>query len=594
MADDRAELVSGAAPEPDPVPERRRRRHVRLALGAGLALWLLATGTLLVGARASAHAGMAELEAVRANASPSGLLSGAETARLRQAEVHFAEARATLRSLPVSPLRALPVVGRQLRSADALARGAGEVAGAGAEALDDAAALVEGGAGDGPQRARLLAELAEVAGRTQRRVAAVDLGPGDALVGPLARARAEAAQTVEELEAGLGRAQVATAGLARLLGGDARYLLLVGNNAEMRAGSGMFLTAGPLTVVDGHIEVGRLEPTADLLLAESVPVKGDLADRWGWLQPGREWRNLGVSPRFDVTAPLAADMWEAARGERVDGVLAVDVIALRALLAAAGPVDVEGRQLDSANVEQELFRDQYAGDDPTEVVQSQRSARLAAAAGAALEALERPDIDLARLAEELAGAARGRHLLAWSADPQMQRAWVAAGLDGALDADDLLVAVLNRGGNKLDPYLRVEAHLAAGAAGDVTEVAVELRLTNLVPEGTAPYILGPDLLLDVAPGTYVGLLSVNLPGAAGAGRFDGVEHLAVAGSDGPTRVVAAPVTIPRGEERRLTLRFELPAGPGSLDVLAGARVPPTEWHAGPAAWAGDHEVGVEW
>jgi hypothetical protein len=368
----------------------------------------------------------------------------------------------------------------------------------------------------------------------------------------------------------------------------------VGNNAEMRAGSGMFLTAGPLTIADGRVEVGTLEPTGDLLLAESVPVDRDLADRWGWLEPGREWRNLGVSPRFDVTAPLAADMWEAARGERVDGVIAIDVIALRSLLAAVGPVEVNGYQLDAGNLEQDLFRDQYAGGDPAEVVQSQRSGRLAAVAEAALQALERPDLDFPSLAEELAGAARGRHLLAWAADPKMQRAWEAAGLDGGLDADDLLVAALNRGGNKLDPYLEVEAILAIDTSGEVNQVSVELRLKNLSPQGAAPYILGPDPLLDVAPGTYVGLLSATLPGAAGAGRFDGVEHLAVAGRDGPTRVVAAPVTIPQGEERRLTLRFELPGGAGALDVMAGARVPPTRWHAGGSDWEGDHDERVEW
>jgi hypothetical protein len=537
---------------------------------------------------------MAELDAVRGDASPSGLLSGSQTAGLRRAEAHFDSARAGLRSLPVSPLRALPVVGRQLRSADALARAAGEVADAGGDALDEATVLTEGGAGAGPQRVRLLVELSELVGRTQRRVAAVDLGPGDALVGPLARARAEAAQTVEELEASLGRARVATAGLAELLGGNSRYLLLVGNNAEMRAGSGMFLTAGPLTITEGHFEVGRLEPTSDLLLAESAPLQGDLADRWGWLAPGREWRNLGVSPRFDVTAPLAADMWEAARGERVDGVLAVDVVALRALLAAVGPVDVEGKQLDATNAEQDLFREQYVGLSYDDAAQAGRSGRLSAVAQGALEAIDRPDVELARLAEELAGAARGRHLLAWAANPTMQQAWEAAGLDGALDADDLLVAVLNRGGSKLDQFLEVDAELAVDDGDDQTAVAVEIRLSNTASGGEAAYILGPDPSLDVAPGTYVGLLAVSLPGSARAGRVDGVEALAVAGADGPTRVVAVPVTLALGESKVFVLRFELPDGPGGLDVLSSARVPPARWQAAGRAWAGDHAERVAW
>jgi hypothetical protein len=579
--------------EPQTTPRRWWRRRLPLLLAAGLVLWLGATAVLLVGARTSALAGLAELEAIRAGATASTLLSGAETAGLRRAEAHFARARSALRSVPVSPLRALPVVGRQLRSADALTGAAGEVADAGGDALDDAVALAEGGAGAGPERARLVAQLAEVAERAERRVVAVDFGPSDALVGPLARARDEAVETVEELEGSLERARVATAGLAGLFQGSSRYLLLVGNNAEMRAGSGMFLTAGPATIEGGRLTVGTLEPTSELLLEEPVEVPPDLADRWGWLAPGREWRNLGVSPRFDVTAPLAARMWEAARGERVEGVLAVDVIALRALLAAVGPIEVEGRTLDATNVEQDLFRDQYAG-RIEEVFQPQRSARLATVASATLEALDRPDVDLARLAEELAGAARGRHLLAWSADPPVQRAWQAAGVHGALDADDLLVAVLNRGGNKLDPFLSVDAELVVGDGPEGTPVAVELRLSNDVPGGEAPYILGPDASLDVAPGTYVGLVSASLPGLAREGRFDGVERLAVAGADGPTRVVATQVILAPGQSQVLTLRFQLPAGGGAFDVLSGARAPAVQWgHAG-RHWVGDHAERVTW
>lgn len=576
------------------MPRKWWRRRLFLLLAAGLVLWLGATAVLLVGARASALAGLAELEAIRAGATPSTLLSGAETARLRRADAHFARARSALRSVPVSPLRALPVVGRQLRSADALTGAAGEVADAGGDALDDAVALAEGGAGAGPERARLVAQLAEVAERAERRVVAVDLGPSDALVRPLARARDRAEETVEELEMSLGRARVATAGLAGLFQGSSRYLLLVGNNAEMRAGSGMFLTAGPVTIEGGRLTVGTLEPTSGLLLEEPVEVPPDLADRWGWLAPGREWRNLGVSPRFDVTAPLAARMWEAARGERVEGVLAVDVIALRALLAAVGPVEVEGRWLDATNVEQDLFRDQYAGDDPADVVQSKRSGRLAAVAAAALEAFDRPDVDFARLADELAKTARGRHLLAWSTDPQMQQAWEAAGVDGALDADDLLVAVLNRGGNKLDPFLSVDAELMVDDGAEETTVVVELRLSNAVPDGQPPYIVGPAPSLGVAAGTYVGLVSASLPGPAREGRFDGVDALAVAGADGPTRVVATQIILAPGQSQLLTLRFQLPPGGAAFDVLSAARVPSVLWHHDGHSWVGDHVERVTW
>jgi hypothetical protein len=564
-------------------------------LGAGLVLWLAAAAVLLIGARSSAQAGLAEMEALRAGASPASLLSGSETEALRRAEAHFDRARAALRSLPVSPFRALPVVGRQLRSADALTRAAGEVAAAGGDALDEAVALVGAGAGAGPERATLIRELAEVAERAEMRVAAVDLGPGDALVGLLAEARAEAVETVEELEASLGRARVATAGLAELFEGDSTLLLLLGNNAEMRAGSGMFLTVGTLTISDGRLSVGEIVPTFDFQLPEAVPVEGDLADRWGWLEPGREWRNLGVTPRFDVSAPLAARMWAQAKGQTVDGVLAVDVLALEALLEATGPVEVESQTIDADTVVQELLHDQYVGlDGQDDVAQAERRGRLGGVARAALEALERPELDLAILSEELAGAARGRHLLAWSPQAAVHRGWEAMSLDGAVGPDDLMVAVLNRGGNKLDPYLDVSGDIKVEPGADATAVSIEVTLENTVTPNEPFYILGPSPPLEVATGTYVGLVAATLPGRAAGGRFDGYDSLAVAGADGPTRVVAVPVEVPRGERRVVTLRFELPPGPRSIEVLPSARVPSISWRWQDRAWEDDHAETLDW
>jgi hypothetical protein len=563
-------------------------------VAACAAAWMMIAAALLLRAGWSADAGMRVVDEVEAAASPSMLLSGEASGQLRRAQEHFEEARGDVRSPFVSPLRALPVIGRQLRSVDALAKAAAEVSGVGAEALEEARERIERGAAPGPQRARLIADLGEVARSTEQRLGDVDLGPGDALVGPLAQRRREAAAKLDEVRGRANSVAVAVAGFARLLESGDRYLMLVANNAEMRAGSGMFLTAGPLSFTDGRVEVGTLEPTADLLLEEAVPVPGDLAERWGWMQPGREWRNLGVSPRFDVTAPLAARMWERARGEEIDGVLAVDVIALQALLAAVGPIDVLGGRIDAGNVENDLLHDQYVGEDIDALVQSERSPRLAAVAAAAVQALERPDLDVARLVGELARAAQGRHLLAWSSQPADQEAWEAAGVDGSLGEDDLLLAVLNRGGNKLDPYLDIAAHLEVEHGPAETRFSVTIQLSSSVGADEPPYIAGPHPSLDVDAGTYVGLVAVSLPAEAAAGRFDGIDQLAAAGRDGPTRVVAAPLTLPRGETRFVTLRFELPPGSGALDVLADARVPPSQWQADGRTWEADHAERIVW
>src|SRR5213078_1141608 len=94
------------------------------------------------------------------------------------------------------------------------------------------------------------------------------------------------------------------------------------------------------------------QKTADLLLpGTGVPISGDLAARWGWLHPGREWRNLGLSPDFPVTAEVASRMWAAKGNPAVDGVIAVDVVALKEILAAIGPVPGPNGDLSADNVE---------------------------------------------------------------------------------------------------------------------------------------------------------------------------------------------------------------------------------------------------
>ena len=93
----------------------------------------------------------------------------------------------------------------------------------------------------------------------------------------------------------------------------------------------------------------------------AVTATGDLERNWGWLLPGVDFRNLGVTPQFDVTAPLAARMWRAATGQHVDGVLAIDVAGLQQFLEATGPVRWTARPSGPPTSSSVLLHDQYAG-----------------------------------------------------------------------------------------------------------------------------------------------------------------------------------------------------------------------------------------
>ncbi|HEX2064050.1 MAG TPA: DUF4012 domain-containing protein, partial [Acidimicrobiales bacterium] len=553
-------------------------------VAAAVLLWAVVAAAQLGLALLDARRGMAATVDTERDMTPEAVAAGRTGRHLDRARAAFGSARERTGGVAVAPLRVLPVVGRQLRSFGALAGAAEQVSGAGATAAGSVRSALSGRA-DAPGRMELLGTLERVTVETARALDGVDLGPGRALVPPLARRRAELNRRLEDIGSALDRGTEVVGTVTRVLRGPKRYLFLAANNAEMRAGSGMFLEAGVLETRDGGLSLGPLRPTPELVLpGEGVPLDAELAALWGWLGPGREWRNLGVTPRFDVTGRLAARMWEKLTGQRVDGVLAVDVEALRAVLAATGPVPVEGATVGAAEVVDRLLHDQYVrfGDDHTA-----RRDELGRIATATLAALDAGRGQTGELVAGLAGAARARHVLAWAADEQDQRGWRAAGVSGELSPSSLAVAVLNRGGNKLDRFLEVRNRLGGRPGRDGEEVVVTVNLSNSTPPGEPPYVAGPHPESGVGEGTYLGLVAVHVPGRATDVSVDAGPPL-VTGTDGPTQVVAVPVVLARGDERAVVVRFRLPGLPAPLRVEPSARVPPVVWHHGGSQWRDDH------
>lgn len=573
-------------------PVRPLRRRPALLLGLVLAGWTAWAAANVAWAAVDAARAQRQAAAARrvATADPR---SPAAVAGLISAGVTFDRANSHLGLATTWPLRALPVIGRNVAAFDAMSAGAARVATVSGAALTQAQDALRSSGAAGPERVAMLRRLAAVAGAAGESLATVDPGPGH-LLAPLAGARDRFVRELDGLRSGLRRgAAGATAG-ADLLAGPRSYLVLAANNAEMRSGSGMFLAAGGLQSGDGNVRMTPFQATEAMQLPEgAVPLEPDLQARWGWLHPGEEWRNLGLSPRFDVTGPLAARMWKARTGETVDGVLAVDVVALKAILATVGPVELDGTVYDAATVEERVLHGQYVAHaaDPD---QGARREEMGSVARLALSALQERSWDASVLVKEVGAAARGRHILAWSARPAEQAGWVGAGIDGAVGPDSLLVGVSNRGANKLDRFLEIGTELRLDRVGGRTEAEMRIHLINHTPLGQPQYVSGPCCTTGVAEGTYLGVLTVTLPGDARNARFEGGGGLVVAGPDGPTRVVGEGVTVARGQQLTAVLRFELPGRRQSLVVEPSARVPPVLWAVGRTGWTDDRRHVVRW
>jgi hypothetical protein len=371
---------------------------------------------------------------------------------------------------------------------------------------------------------------------------------------------------------------------ADILQGPQNYLLVMANNAEMRAGSGDFLEVGVLSTQDGRLQLSGVTPTVGIPVpAGKVTPTGDLEARWGWVKPGQDWRNLGFTPQFDVNGPLAAQMWQAETGQHVDGVIVLDVEALHQFLEVTGPVTLaDGTTVNADNVVQLLAHDQYEGivDEPTDAAaaaEEKREERLGSLAHAVLDALQDESLDLRSLANAMTAATQGRHLLAWSSSPAAERAWVEGGVAGQLSPDSLLTAVINQGGNKLDQYLGVTSSLSLHTTGSHTAATLTVRLDNHTPPGQSQFIAGPYPGLGTVYGEYRGILAVNLPGYASDLRIDGNPALDALGGEGPTWVIATPVDVKEGASQQVVVHFTLPLAHGSMEVVPSARLTPETW-----------------
>jgi hypothetical protein len=575
---------------------------------AVLAVWGAFVAVALVRARSDTRDGIDALQRVQNELTPQELLRGGGVDQLRVAGADFRRARKRVRSPFVVPLRILPVIGRQIASVDTLTGSAARVVDIGVEAIDEARAAVDAGHPVGAARVALVKHIAAIADRSSGQLRSVDLGPTH-LIGPLESARTKFATRLDDLRHAISQLQDASHGLVDFLRGPSRYLVLAANNNEMRVGSGSFLQIGMLTVDNGSLKLDTIGSTSDYPVpVGAVPLTGDLAGRWGFLHPNVERRNLGASPQFPPQAELATKMWKAATGTSVTGVLALDVVSLKDLLKATGPVHLpDGTVMTADQVLGDVMLKQYLGVTGYSD-QTTRRDRLGEIARGALANLNSGGWHAADLVDQLRGAAQGRHLFAWSANPQEQAGWTAAGISGVVAPDAVLVGFQSRGGNKLDQFINVQGTVqvktvvptaSTRAAGTGSAVTLQMRLENVTPAtGLPQYVQGPfGGAVGAAAGLYQAYATFELPQFAGSIQLlvnGTTAPFVTAGPDGPSQVVAAYVQVPRGKPLTVVARFTVPNQVRSLLFAPSARVPAIAWSAPRMAWSDDVARRVMW
>ncbi len=593
----RGEPPAGARPDEPPVfssddeptptaqraRSRRRGRRVLPVLVGLLAAVVLAAGWLVfqVYRAGTALADAQDRVNVVVTLLDGGDLSGVADA-LPDLRADLGRARSAASDPVWSAALVVPWLGDQLGAVRTVAVALDDVAAAG-EPLVNAAATMLAPSGDravdgtGLDLGPLVAAAPEVAAAAEgiedaaAAVAAID---PDGLVGPLAGPVTTVQEEFPRVADGLGSARRIAGILPGLLGADGprTYAVALLNSAELRAQGGIVGSIAVLRAEDGRLALveqhsgsgfGVLDAPVVPLTDEELALHGDRLGRW--LQDASE------VPDFPRTGELVAARWAHETGEQVDGVIATDTPVVSDLLKATGPVTVDGVELDSATVVDQLLSETYARlTDPAEA-----DAFFAHVADAVFGAVAAGQGDRTRVVTALARAVGEGRLHVWSAHDDEEPVLAGEAFGGAFlsgDSADAAGVFLDDGtASKLGYYLRTGLSVEdMHCAGDAPSATVRLDLEFRAPDDLAAL---PEYVVGVPDGAEVPRqLQTNVSVYAPVGAtltalglddgYVGGEPHQVAGRD----VEVVTSWLAPGQHQ--TYRIEVPVRDGRVTVYA--------------------------
>ncbi|CAM3593348.1 DUF4012 domain-containing protein [Smaragdicoccus niigatensis] len=445
------------------------------------------------------------LEAVRAHvvAARSAIVNGDESAAEAQARAAgeaATNARDALRSTPCRIVAAVPFFGDPLDALEGISDTVSSLTdgvmphlvAAGRVLNLDQLRLVGGGL-NVDQLSRAHQPIAEaVAAMANVRVAAAKI-PDARFVSTVNDVRDQLRKQVAELDEVLVNAGMATQLAPSMLGahGDRVYLVAFQTNAELRGTGGLLGGTALLKATAGNISIDRLAQNYDLgSVSQGIELGPEFDQLYGEMEATSLWSNSNISPHFPYAAKIWRDMAQKNWKTNVDGVIAVDPVALSYVLAAIGEVTLpNGEKVTSQNVvhltESEVYdrfpTDQLARKKFLTVIASSVFNKLAAGGGR-----------LPTLIEAAGKAANEHRLMIWSAHDDEQKVLEQTSLGHQIPetgAPYANVTVINSGPSKLDYYLRRDLAYTAGDCKDGRrDSQVSVTLTNTAPGNLPDYV----------------------------------------------------------------------------------------------------------
>lgn len=376
-----------------------------------------------------------------------------------------------------------------------------------------------------------------------------------------------------------------------MLGGDGprTYLMAFQTPAEARGTGGLVGGLGTLRFENGSAAVDTLAPNTELTEATAnIDLGSEFNRGYGWMNPYTDFRNSNLSPHFPYAAQIWKSMWENRTGKTVNGVIAVDPVALSYILGALGPITMpDGEIISGQNVVELTMSTAYARFPPEYkyfsngdvlALPDRRKLYLQQIASETVKKLtgkvQSPEKVLAALGR---AAGEGR-IAVWSANPIDQEILEETPLAHVIPqgpAPYAQVVINNIAGNKMDYYLSREIeYVADGCDGEIRNSTVTVRLANTAPDKPLPEQvggstgLGDGTPINLPNGTM--LTSVRIIGTPGARMMsvtaNGERTTATMDTERGHPSFEVQVAIPTGQSGELVFRLTEPTLPGKPEV----------------------------
>ncbi len=337
---------------------------------------------------------------------------------------------------------------------------------------------------------------------------------------PLVSVRQELAGLSQSLDSAADAATLAP----KMLGADAprRYLLLIQNSAESRATGGIPGALAVLQVDSGKLTLESQKSAGDLGTF-IPPIETDPEQQAIFSgRLGKFVQDVNLTPDFATAASTARAMWQKSTGEELDGVLALDPVALSYILESTGPIAIKDPslqriasglppQLTPTNVVQTLLSDSYAKiSDP-----KLQDAYFAGAAKEIFGALSSGKTDPKKLMYAISRGIEDRRVLLWSNATDEQHTIGQYPLGGRISGESVTPAqfgvYFNDGtGAKMDYWIKRSVQVVKDCTrAGYREIALRVTSTNTAPVDAATslpaYVTG-----DGAFGVPAGSVQTNV------------------------------------------------------------------------------------